>query len=49
METTESKKWKMWEAILDLKTCYDCREKYGKIYEIKEKVIPPPPLHWFCR
>lgn len=49
METTESKKWKMWKAILDIKTCYDCREKHGKIYEIKEKVIPPPPLHWSCR
>ena len=49
METTESKKWKMWRAILDVKTCYDCREKHGKIYEIKEKVIPPPPLHRFCR
>ena len=49
METTESKKWKMWRTILDLKTCYDCREKHGKIYEIKEKVIPPPPLHPYCR
>ena len=49
METTESKKWKMWKTILDLKICYDCREKHGKIYEIKEKVIPPPPLHRFCR
>ena len=49
METTESKKWKMWRAILDVKTCYDCREKHGKIYEIKEKVIPLPPLHRFCR
>ena len=49
METTESKKWKMWRAILDLKTCYDCREKHGKIYEVNEKVKPSPPLHWFCR
>ena len=39
----------MWKAILDIKTCRDCRKKYGKIYEIKEKVIPPPPLHWLCR
>ena len=39
----------MWRTILDLKTCYDCREKHEKIYEIKEKVIPPPPLHRFCR
>ena len=21
----------------------------GKIYEIKEKAIPPPPLHSYCR
>jgi hypothetical protein len=39
----------MWRAILDVKTCYDCHEKHGKIYEIKETVIPPPPLHRFCR
>lgn len=49
MKTTESKKWKMWKAILDIKTYRDCRKKHGKIYEIKEEVIPPPPLHWFCR
>ena len=49
METTESKKWKMWRTILDLKTCRDCRKKHGKIYEIQEKVLPPPPLHPYCR
>ena len=49
MEISESKKWKMWKAILDIKTCRDCRKKHGKIYEIKEKVVPPPPLNWSCR
>lgn len=49
MQTTESKKWKMWRAILDVRTCFVCREKHGKIYEMSEKVIPPPPLHPFCR
>ncbi len=39
----------MWRAIIEAKTCSDCREKHGKIYEIKEKVIPPPPLHPHCR
>ena len=46
---TESKKWKMWRAILDIKTCKDCREKHGKIYNINEIINPRPPLHINCR
>ena len=42
---TESKKWKMWRAVLDVKTCKDCREKHGKIYQMSEIVKPRPPLH----
>lgn len=49
METAESKKWKMWRAIIDMKMCEDCRKKHGKIYEINQKVVPPPPLHPHCR
>ena len=44
-----STKWKMWKAILDLKTCLNCRKNNGKIYDINEKVEPQPPLHSHCR
>ena len=44
-----STKWKMWEAMLDFKTCLHCREKNGKIYNINEIVDPEPPLHYNCR
>ena len=39
----------MWKAILDLKTCLNCRKNNGKIYDINEKVDPRPPLHPYCR
>lgn len=42
-------KWKMWKAILDLKTCLNCRKNNGKIYEMNEKVYPEPPIHPYCR
>ena len=45
----ESKKWKMWKAILDFTTCLNCRKEHGKIYEINEIVYPSPPLHQNCR
>lgn len=44
-----STKWKMWKAILDLKTCLICRKNNGKIYDINERVDPEPPLHPYCR
>ena len=45
----ESTKWKMWKAMLDFKTCLNCRKNNGKIYEIDEIVYPAPPLHPNCR
>ena len=45
----ESTKWKMWRAILDFKTCLNCRRNNGKIYAINEIVYPQPPLHPNCR
>ena len=44
-----STKWKNWVAILDPKICNPCKAKHGKIYEISEKVLPSPPLHFHCR
>lgn len=45
----ESKNWKMWYAILDVKTCRDCRKKHGCIYRMNETPKPKPPLHFACR
>ena len=45
----ECTKWKMWRALLDFKTCLNCRRNNGKIYNIDEIVYPQPPLHPKCR
>ena len=45
----KSKNWKMWYAILDVKTCRDCRKKHGSIYQMNETPNPKPPLHFSCR
>lgn len=47
--TTQSTNYKNWRAILDLKTCIDCRSRHGQIYSIDEVVNPSPPLHVNCR
>lgn len=48
-ESIKSTKYVFWFAILDLKTCFRCREKYGKIYNKDEIIDPEPPLHYNCR
>ena len=45
----ESKKYKTWVAILDLKTCAECRNNHGKIWAIEEVPEDKPPLHPNCR
>lgn len=47
--TTQSTNYKNWKAILDLKTCIECRSRHGQIYQIDEVVDPAPPLHINCR
>lgn len=47
--TETSTNYKNWRAVLDLKTCADCRSRHGKIYQIGELVFPEPPLHPNCR
>ncbi len=44
-----SVKWKIWKAVVDFKTCLNCRKNDGKIYAINEIVSPAPPLHPGCR
>ena len=45
----ESKNYKNWIAVLDVKTCYSCRSRHGQIYETDEYVFEKPPLHLYCR
>lgn len=45
----KSTKYKTWNAILDFKTCVDCRSRHGKIYLSDELIDPTPPLHPNCR
>ena len=47
--TTQSVNYKNWRAILDFKTCFECRLRHGQIYSIDENVDPAPPLHDNCR
>ena len=47
--TGTSYNWKHWVAVLDLKTCEDCVDNHGQIYEISAKVNPEPPIHFACR
>lgn len=46
---TYSTKWKNWIAILDLKTCLDCRRLHGKVFRTEEIIYKEPPLHDRCR
>lgn len=47
--TVESINYKNLRAILDLRTCKDCRSLHGKIYDINDTRIVEPPLHENCR
>lgn len=47
--TGRSYNWKHWQAVLDLKTCKDCFDNHGKIYEMGAKADPEPPVHFACQ
>ena len=44
-----SKNYKTWYSIQDLRRCVPCKQQHGKIYEMREKPIPSAPLHDRCR
>ena len=48
-EFGESKNYKNWIAILDLKTCPICRTMHGKIWQIEEQPEIEPEVHPLCR
>ncbi len=35
----KSVNWKIWKALLDRKTCLECKDIHGKVYPMKESVI----------
>ena len=45
----ESKHYKYWKSIEDLKRCVTCGKNHGKIYLLDELVAPKPPIHEYCR
>lgn len=47
--TQISQTFKNWIAILDLKTCLECRSHHGQIYQMNEITDVEPPLHPNCR
>lgn len=47
--TQESRNYKNWITVLDLKTCLECRECHGQIYRMDEVPDTEPPLHPNCR
>lgn len=47
--TRESRNYKNWIAVLDLKTCLECRKRHGQIYWMDERPDIEPPLHPNCR
>lgn len=47
--TQKSRNYKNWIAVLDLKTCLECRSRHGQIYQMDEIPDVEPPLHPNCR
>lgn len=45
----KSSRYKNWLAVLDIKTCAECRRRHGKIYSISDIIEQSPPLHLNCR
>ena len=48
-EFGQSKEYKNWIAVLDIKTCIECRIRHGAIWLITEEPKKQPPLHPNCR
>lgn len=40
-----SKNYQYWKSIKDEKRCVECEENHGKIWLMKEKPEPEPPIH----
>lgn len=47
--TEPSKSFKIWRAVLDIKTCSNCADNHGRIFDINDTTVMLPPLHLHCR
>lgn len=47
--TVPSQDYKTWRAVLDLKTCFNCADNHGRIFDINDSTVMLPPLHLRCR
>ncbi len=47
--TVPSQDYKTWRAVLDLKTCFNCANNHGRIFDINDTTVMLPPLHLHCR
>lgn len=44
----ERSAWVEWNAVLDSRTCEECRDLHGEIFKVEE-LKDTPPLHVSCR
>ena len=47
--TIPSQDYKTWRAVLDFKTCFNCADNHGRIFDINDSTVMLPPLHLYCR
>lgn len=47
--TQPSVTYKIWNAVLDIKTCFICAENHGRIFAFNDSVLIKPPVHIGCR
>lgn len=47
--TIPSQDYKTWRAVLDLKTCFNCADNHGRIFDMNDTTVMLPPLHLYCR
>lgn len=47
--TIPSQDYKTWHAVLDFKTCFNCADNHGRIFDINDSTVMLPPLHLYCR
>lgn len=47
--TVPSQDYKTWRAVLDLKTCFNCADNHGRIFDVHDPAVMLPPLHLCCR
>ncbi len=47
--TGERIKYKIWQANLDEKTCFNCADNHGRIFDVNDTAVMKPPLHINCR